>query len=119
FGGSAYEAALVKVFPSFRSRAGLAGLAVSGWAAADQLYRAAAQERGLFDAVEAIAQAVEATLSPGPYHRLLPDPCRRRITTDLFDVQRFRTWLASRHVWELPPNDGRLEGVHAALTGHA
>ena len=117
FGGSAYEMAMVNIFPSFRPRGGLAGLAVSGRPAADQLYRTAAQEKGVFDAVEAIAQSVETTLSPGPYHRLLPDPCRRRIATDLFDVQRFRTWLASRRVWELPPDDGRLDRVQAALGG--
>lgn len=118
FGGSAYETALVKLFPSLRSRPGLAGLAVSGRLTADQLYRTAAQEKLLVDAMAAIAQSVEPTLSPGPYHRLLPESCRRRVTTDLFDMQRFRTWIANRHLWELPPDDRRLDEVRGALAGH-
>ena len=118
FGGSAYETALINIFPSLRPRAGLAGLAVSGRLAADQLHRTAAQENGLLDAVDAIAQSVEATLSPGPYHRLLPEPCRRRITMNLFNMQQFRTWLASRNVWELPAEDRRLDAIRAALSEH-
>ena len=116
FGGSAYETALLNVLPSLRPRAPLAGFAVDGQPATDQLHRTAAQEKGLFDAVEAIAESVETTLSPGPYHRILPEPCRRRITMNLFDVQRFKTWLASRNVWELPPDDRRLGAVRAALS---
>ena len=118
FGGSAYETALVRLLPSLRSRAGLAGLAVSGRLTDEQLYRTAAQEIPLLDPVEEIAQSVEPTLSPGPYHRLLPESCRQRITTDLFDMQRFRTWIANRHVWELPLDDSRLDEVRAALAGH-
>lgn len=118
FGGSAYETALVELLPSLRSRAGLAGLAVSGRPTTDQLYRTAAQENLLVDAMAAIAQSVEPTLSPGPYHRLLPESCRRRVTTDLFDMQRFRTWIADRHVWELPPDDRRIDEVRGALAGH-
>ena len=92
--------------------------APAGRPAADQLHRTAVQESGLLDAVETIAESLESTLSPGPYHRLLPEPCRRRVTMKLFDVQRFRTWLASRNVWELPHDDRRLDAVRAALSGH-
>lgn len=118
FGGSAYETAVAKLLPSLRPRAGLAGLAVDGRLAADHLRQTAAQENVLLNAVEAIAESVETALSPGPYHYLLPQPCRRRITMSLFDVQRFRIWLASRNVWELPRDDGRLDAVRAALSGH-
>ena len=118
FGGSAYEIALLKLLPFLRPRAGLAGLAVSGQLTADQLCRIAARENVLLDAMAAVAQSVESTLPVGPYHRLLPESCRRRITTDLFDMQHFRIWIANRHVWELPPDDRRLDAVRAALAEH-
>ena len=119
FGGSAYETALTKILSSLRPRTGLAGLAVAGRLTEEQVHRTAAQENSLLEVVDAIADSVEATLSPGPYHRLLPERCRRRVTMNLFNVQRFREWLVSRNVWELSPDDKRLEAVRAALSADA
>ena len=116
FGGSAYETALLSLLPSLRPRAGLAGIAASGQTTVDQLCRTAAHENELISAVEAITESFQATLSPGPYHHLLPEPYRTSVTMNLFDVQRFKTWLASRRVWELTPTDGRTDVVRAALS---
>ena len=116
FGGSAYQAALVSLLPFLRRLAGLAGLAVAGCLSGDRLHRTAAQEEQLRAAVESIVESVESTLSPGPYHRLLPEACRQRVAVDLFDPRRFRTWLASRRVWELHSGDPRMAAVRLVLS---
>ena len=119
FGGSAYQAALVSLLPFLRRLAGLAGLAVAGRLSGDRLHREAAQEEQLRAAVESIVESVESTLSPGPYHRLLPEAYRQRVAVDLFDARRFSTWLASRRVWELHSGDPRMAAVRLVLSPEA
>lgn len=119
FGGSAYEAALLNFLPALEPWSELTGIAVGGRPDIDHLHGLATRENSLPDAVEAIAESVQAILSPGPYHSLLPETCRRRVTMNLFGVQHFRTWLASRNVWEMPPDDRRLEAIRAALSAPA
>jgi len=107
---------LVSLLPFLRRLAGLGGLAVAGSLSGDRLHRAAAQEEQLRAAVESIVESVESTLSPGPYHRLLPEAYRQRVAVDLFDARRFRTWLASRRVWELHSGDPRMAAVRLVLS---
>ncbi len=116
FGGSAYETVLLSLLPSLRPLAGLGGLAVAGHPSNDQQQRAASCERRLLEIVESLFESVEATLAPGPYHRLLPETCRKRVTLDLFNLPYFKSWLAGRNVRELQRSDQRWTAVKAALS---
>lgn len=119
FGGSAYQAALVRLLPSLRPVSGLAGLAVMGRPSKKQLNKLASQEGDLLETIEALFESIELTLAPGPYHRYLPEACRKRVTVGLFDLPRFRSWLASRNIWEIRPDDQRLVALRAALSGNS
>ena len=117
FGGGAYEAALASLLPSVRKFAGMNGLAMAGHPGVEAPRRAASGEKALHELVETLYEDLEFFLETGPFQRLLPEPCRRRVAVDLFDAPRFRRWLASRRVWELGASDRRREAVLAALGG--
>ena len=118
FGGSAYETALVSLFPHLRPTAGLSGLAVEGRPAEDELQEIAKDENRIREAIKSKREAIESALAPGPFHRLLPENCRSRVTASLFGPSQFGSWLASRNVWELCSIDRRRSCVEAALSGN-
>jgi ATP-dependent helicase Lhr and Lhr-like helicase len=116
FGGSAYQADLVSLIPSLRPVSGLAGLAVVGEPSKEQLDKLASQKGLLLETIESLVDSIESTLAPGPYHRYLPEACRKRVTVDLFNLPQFRSWLGSRDVWTIRPDDQRLLALRAALS---
>ena len=119
FGGGAYETVLAALIPWVRPLAGLAGLAMAGHPGVEAPRQAASGEEALREAMETHCDVLESPVAPGPFHPLLPEALRRRLTAALFDAERFRRWLAGRRVWELSPDDPRQDAVRAALGGLA
>ena len=106
FGGSAYQFLLCELL-RLGALGSLAGLAVRGSPESGTLAGLAAEEVALRDAVETRFEQLEHLLDPGSYQRDLPEPCRRRVVAELFDVPRFQQWLKTRRVWKLARDDPR------------
>ena len=116
FGGSAYQFLLCELL-CLDALGSLAGLAVRGSPESGTLAGlAASDEVVLREAVETRFERLEHLLDPGPYQRDLPEPCRRRVVAELFDVPRFRQWLTTRRVWMLARDDPRWNQLHAIRT---
>ena len=119
FGGSAYQTVLAYIAPSVRPLAGLQGVAMAGQPSKGELRRLASSERALCDAVESLHDSLKHSAAPGRYHSDLPEPCRKEVISDLFDVPRFVQWLATRRVWDLDENDPRRKSLNAILSDNA
>lgn len=115
FGGSTYQALLCSLLPGLHPIGGLAGLAVKGTPTSPVLTELANQEGVLRSAVEEHFAELEPSLAPGPYQRNLPEQCRRKVVTELFDIPAFQHWLETRHVWQMKRNDSRWKHVRSTL----
>lgn len=119
FGGSAYQTVLAHIAPSVRPLAGLQGVAMAGQPGKGELRRLASSKRALCDAVESLHDSLKHSAAPGRYHSDLPEPCRKEVISNLFDVPRFVQWLATRRVWGLDENDPRRKSLNAILSDNA
>lgn len=116
FGGSAYQFLLCELL-RLDALGSLAGLAVRGSPESGTLAGlAASDEVALREVVETRFERLEHLLDPGPYQRDLPEPCRRRVVAELFDVPRFQQWLKTRRVWKLARDDPRWSRLRAIQT---
>ena len=115
FGGSTYQTLLCSLVPGLHPISGLAGLAVNGTPTGPVLAELAKQENALRSAVEKHFAELEPSLAPGPYQRNLPEQCRRKVVTELFDIPAFQHWLETRHVWQVKRNDSRWKHVRSTL----
>jgi len=116
FGGSAYQFLLCDLL-RLGALGSSAGLAVRGSPESGALAAlAASDEVALREAVETRFEHLEHLLDPGPCQRDLPEPCRRRVVAELFDVPRFRQWLKTRRVWKLVRDDLRWNQLRAIQT---
>lgn len=115
FGGSTYQALLCSLLPSLHPIGGLAGLAINGNPTGTVLAELAKQEGALRSAVEEHFAELEPALAPGPYQRNLPEQCRQKVVTELFDIPAFQRWLETRHVWQMKRNDSRWKHVRSTL----
>ena len=113
FGGSAYQFLLCELL-RLGALGSLAGLAVRGSPESGTLAGlATSDEVALREAVETRFERLEHLLDPGPFQRDLPEPCRRRVVAELFDVARFQQWLKTRRVWKLARDDPRWNQLRA------
>ena len=115
FGGSTYQALLCSLLPELHPIGGLAGLAINGNPTGTVLVELAKQEDALRSAVEERFAELESALAPGPYQRNLPEQCRQKVVTKLFDIPAFQRWLETRHVWQMKRNDSRWKHVRSTL----
>ena len=115
FGGSAYQTLLCHLLPGLSPTAGLAGLAVDGNTNARVLDKLATDYDELRLAVEEHYDKLEKLLAVGPYQRYLTSQCRQRVVTELFDVPAFQTWLKTRRVREIAPDDPCSQYICTAL----
>ena len=115
FGGSTYQALLCSLLPGLHPIGGLAGLAVKGTPTGPVLTDLANQEGVLRSAVEEHFAELEPSLVPGPYQRNLPEQCRRKVVTELFDIPAFQHWLETRQVWQMKRNDSRWKHMRSTL----
>ena len=115
FGGSTYQALLCSLLPRLHPIGGLAGLAINGNPTGTVLAELAKQEGALRSAVEEHFAELEPALAPGPYQRNLPEQCRRKVVTELFDIPAFQRWLETRHVWQMKRNDSCWKHVRSTL----
>ena len=117
FGGSAHQFLLCELL-RLDALGSLAGLAVRGSPESGTLAGLAASgEVALREAVETRFEQLEHLLDPGPYQRDLPEPCRRGVVAELFDVLRFQQWLKTRRVWRLARDDPRWSRLRAIQAG--
>ena len=113
FGGSAYQLLLCELL-RFGALGSLSGLAIRGGPENGTLAGlAASDDVALREAVERRFERLEHLLDPGPYQRDLPEPCRRGVVGELFDVARFQRWLTTRCVWKLARDDPRWNQLRA------
>ena len=117
FGGSAHQFLLCELL-RLDALGSLAGLAVRGSPESGTLAGLAGSgEVALREAVETRFEQLEHLLDPGPYQRDLPEPCRRGVVAELFDVPRFQQWLKTRRVWKLARDDPRWSRLRAIQAG--
>lgn len=117
FGGSAYQRLLCEVVSGLRPQRLRTGLVVAGQPRAEELTALAKGDEELRAALDRVFESLEPLLTPGPYQRLLPQACRRTVVNELFDLERFRRWLATRKIAPLSPADMRYTALRTALLG--
>ena len=97
-GGSAYEVVLLRLFPALKPLGGMKGLAVRGAPDRDHLDRLCGSPDQIRNLISDVADDIAFSLSPGPFHRLLPEDVRRGVVLGLFDMDNFVKWLCSRRM---------------------
>lgn len=97
-GGSAYEAVILSLFDDLKSISDMKGLAVKGIPDMDQIDSICKSIPHVRIVVSEIADKFAFSLSPGPFHRYLPDEIRQEVILSLFDVDKFVEWLGSRRL---------------------
>jgi hypothetical protein len=105
FGGSAYDAVLRKTFSSLHTLGGLAGIALRGMPDDQTISALINNPQRIQAVIETLGDSMAPLLSPGRFHSMLPEDIRTRVMIDLFDVQAFIKWLASRKIGELRSPD--------------
>jgi len=118
FGGSGYEKLLCSLAENLAPVGRPSGLALRGAPDDGSLSDLASHQR-LAEAVLADHEGFEPLLGAGPYQDLLPTTTRRKVVTDLLDLERFRRWLESRRTWIPRTHDPRLGRLRAILKGES
>jgi len=103
FGGSAYERVLFPLFPNLRAL--VSGIATYGAPDEAELKGLTQNPQKVFKVVESIAEQLGHFLSPGKYHKLLPETVRTSVVIDLFDVDSFINWANSLKIIQLKQYD--------------
>lgn len=103
-GGSAYELALLQLLPGLKAHPRMKGIALLGIPDIDMVQTVASSPERIRDIIYSNSESMELSLSPGPYHRTLPDDVRREVVLELFGVSQFIEWLSCRRIWSLDVN---------------
>jgi ATP-dependent helicase Lhr and Lhr-like helicase len=77
---------------------GLEGLAINRAPEQEQLNELARHEHKIRDSVSSLSDCLAAVLTPGPWHKSLPDDVQREVVMDLFGVEQFIQWLRTRRL---------------------
>ena len=113
FGGTAYEALILRLFSEFRAIGELSGLAIQGIPDVPAIRNLSLHK--VRTVVEAGALELETFLELGVHQADLPDQVRRDVVAKVVGVAKFHQWLLARRMRRIVRGDPLWTGISALL----